>query len=390
MLGSAQTLGYASTYYLPAVLAEPMAAELGVDSSMVFAAFSMAMLVAALVGPGAGRQIDRHGGRGLLSLTSLGFALGLLVLAGAQGPWSLFAAWLLLGLGMGSGLYEGAFATLVCLYGRDAGRAITGITLLAGFASTIGWPLSAGLEAHFGWRGACVGWALLHLGLGLPLNALLPRMSQRADREPATSAPLPDADPRQTRSEGSPLPQHPARVGVLLAFVFAAAWFCSTAMAAHLPRLLQAGGATLAAAVAAGALVGPAQVAGRWLEFALQHRLHPLLSARAAATAHPLGALLLLLVGATPLAASVFAVLHGLGNGILTIAKGTLPLVYFGAAGYGRRQGWLTMPARIAQAAAPWLFGLALDAWGAAALLVTAALGLAAGMALLALPRPPP
>jgi hypothetical protein len=179
-------------------------------------------------------------------------------------------------------------------------------------------------------------------------------------------------------------------VVALLAFVFAAAWFGSTAMAAHLPQLLQAGGATLATAVAAGALVGPAQVAGRWLEFTLLHRLDPLLSARLATLGHPLGAALLALLGAGSAgAAGAFAVLHGLGNGILTIAKGTLPLIYFGPVGYGRRQGWLMMPARIAQAGAPWLFGLALDAWGAAALALTAGLGLAALGALALLPRPP-
>lgn len=387
-LGTAQTLAFASTYYLPALLAEPMARDLGVDRATVFAAFSLAMGVSALVGPAAGRRIDAHGGRGLLSLTSLGFALGLLALSAVQGLWSLVAAWLLLGVAMGAGFYEAAFAALVWLYGRDAGRAITGITLVAGFASTVGWPLSAWMEAAFGWRGACIGWALLHLGLGLPLNAALPREHHRISAE-ARGGPA-RASSAAAAADEAPPPQRPALVVALLAFVFAAAWFGSTAMAAHLPRLLQASGATLAAAVAAGALVGPAQVAGRWLEFTLLRRLHPLLSARLAALGHPLGAALLAVVGAgAGWAAAAFALLHGLGNGILTIAKGTLPLIYFGPVGYGHRQGWLMMPARIAQAAAPWLFGLALDAWGAAALALTAGLGVAALVALGLLPRPP-
>lgn len=157
-------------------------------------------------------------------------------------------------------------------------------------------------------------------------------------------------------------------------------------MAAHLPRLLQAGGATLAAAVTIGALVGPAQVAGRLLEFGFLRRVHPLLSARLAALMHPIGATLLVLIGA-PVAA-VFAVLHGTGNGILTIAKGTLPLVLFGPQGYGHRQGLLMVPARIAQALAPWLFGVLLDRWGADAMGFSAGLGLLAFGALLMLPRP--
>ena len=172
----------------------------------------------------------------------------------------------------------------------------------------------------------------------------------------------------------------------ILAFVFAVTWFVSTAMAAHLPRLLQAGGATLAAAVAIGALVGPAQVGGRLLEFGLLRHVHPLLSARLAALMHPVGATLLALLGA-PLAA-LFAILHGAGNGILTIAKGTLPLVLFGPQGYGLRQGLLMVPARVAQASAPWLFGILLDRFGAGALWFSTALGLAAFAALLLLPKP--
>jgi hypothetical protein len=168
-----------------------------------------------------------------------------------------------------------------------------------------------------------------------------------------------------------------------LAAVFAATLFVSAAMAAHLPALLQAAGASLAAAVAAAALMGPAQVAGRLLEFGLLRRVHPMLAARLAALGHPLGVGVLLVVG--PVAAPLFAALHGAGNGILTIAKGTLPLALFGAHAYGERQGWLMMPARIAQALAPFAFGLALAAWGARALWLSAGLGLAAFAGLLLL-----
>ena len=170
----------------------------------------------------------------------------------------------------------------------------------------------------------------------------------------------------------------------MLAFVFSVTFFVSASMASHLPRLLQACGATLAAAVAAGALIGPAQVAGRLLEFGFLRRVHPLLSARLAALGHPIGALALLVAGAP--AAALFALLHGGGNGILTIAKGTLPLVLFGAHGYGERQGWLMMPARVAQATAPFLFGLALDRWGASTLWLSASLGVSALVALMLMP----
>lgn len=372
-LGTAQTLAWASSYYLPAMLARPMAAELGVDEPTVFAAFSLALVVSALVGPHAGRRIDRWGGRPVLMATSGLFALGLAAMALAGGPIGLFVAWGIMGVAMGSGLYEASFASLVRLYGQDARGAITGITLIAGFASTVGWPLTASLEQAFSWRGACWTWAGLHLLIGLPLNAWLPHAAASA----ATAA-------TDTTKESQSKP--PAPTAALLAWVFAVSWFISTAMAAHLPRLLGEVGAASTAVILASALVGPAQVAGRLMEFGLLRHLHPLHSARAAALMHPLGAALLAVLGAPAVAA--FALLHGAGNGILTIAKGTLPLALFGSQGYGQRQGLLVLPARLAQALSPWLFGLLLAHFGTRVLWFSAALALS-GLAALLLIRVP-
>ena len=373
-LGTAQTIAWASTYYLPAVLATPMARDLAVSPVWVFAGFSLAMVVSALVGPTAGRMIDRAGGRGILAVTNLVFACGLLLLSTCQTTTGLFVAWIVIGAAMGAGLYEAAFATLAGVYGAAARSPITGITLIAGFASTIGWPLSGIMEAQFGWRGACVGWAILHLVIALPLNLALPAGS-------GTVAKLPDG----TEAGSAPPPQ--TRTFVLLAFVFAATWFSSTAMAAHLPRLLEAAGASTALAITAGALIGPAQVAARIAEYSVLQRMHPLVSARLAAAAHPLGAGLLVLFGGP--AAAVFAILHGAGNGVLTIAKGTLPLALFGPAGYGHRLGLLNAPARVLQAFAPLVFGYALERFGVQSVWLTVGLSLLALVALLAI-RPAP
>lgn len=372
-LGITQTLAWASSYYLPAMLAAPMAKDLGIETPTVFAAFSFALVISAFLGPYAGRAIDRWGGRPVLMATNLVFAGSFMLLGTAHGLVGLLVAWAILGVGMGSGLYEAAFGGLVRLYGRDSRGAITGITLFAGFASTVGWPLSAFLEARYGWRGACFGWAALHVFLGLPLNWLLPKagpLATATSKRPEPALPVSNAS-------------SPLKASILLSVVFAITWFISTAMAAHLPRLLMAGGATLAAAVALGALVGPAQVGARILEFGLLRKVHPLLSARLATLMHPAGAALLAMAG-TPVAAA-FVIFHGAGNGILTIAKGTLPLVLFGPQGYGARQGLLMVPARIAQALAPWLFGLCLDRWGAGALWLSGALGLIAFGALMSL-----
>lgn len=358
-LGLAQTIAWASTYYLPAVLADTMARDLGLDGSAVFAGLSLALLIAAVVGPAAGGLIDRYGGRGPLAVSSVVFAFGLVLLASAGGPLVFYAAWSVLGLAMGCGLYEGAFAALVVLHGNAARRPITVVALVAGFASTLGWPLTAWLADLAGWRVACLGWATLHLLVALPIHLAL-----SAGKRTAASV---DDQAVEAPSMGA------RRVATLLAICFAVTWFTSTAMAAHLPRLLELGGLSTGMALACAMLVGPAQVAARILEFGLLGRTHPLLAARLATAAHPAGALLLF-TGAT-VAAPLFAILHGAGNGILTIAKGTLPLLLLGSRGYGARQGWIMAPARIGQAAAPLVMGLACDAWGVQALWLTIGLG---------------
>lgn len=368
LLGTSQTLAWAGSYYIPAILAGDMARDLGVETSTIFVAFSCAMLLTAFLGPRVGRAIDQYGGRVVLLASNAVFILGLAMLALAQGPVMLFSAWLVLGLAMAMGLYDSAFATLAGLYGKEARSAITGITLIAGFASTVGWPLSGIMLAEFGWRGACWGWALILLLLAMPLNLMLPRATQRPGPTAAPAQPSATAA-RETR-----------RNAILLAFVFASGGFAAAALAAHLPALLVASGATPAAAIAAGALMGPAQVAARVLEFTVLRRAHPLLSAKLAQVTHPIGAAILLFFGA-PFAA-VFVLLHGAGNGVNTIVRGTLPLAMFGPAGYGARQGLIVAPARFLGALAPALFGFVVAGYGAHALWFTAGLSLAAFAAL--------
>jgi MFS family permease len=367
-LGTAQTLAWGSSYYLPAILADPIADGLGLSRTVVFGVFSGSLLVSAFLGPPVGRAIDAHGGRGVLALSNLVLAAGLVLLALTQGVASLVAAWMVLGVGMAMGLYDSAFATLAGLYGRAARGPITGITLIAGFASTVGWPLSALLEAHFGWRGACLVWAALNLLIGLPLNRML------IPRAP------PPARATEVQETAGPAPRGAM---VLLSFVFAATWFVTGAMAAHLPRLLEIAGASATAAIAAAALVGPAQVGARLVEFGALKRVHPVISARLAAALHPIGAVVLMAIG--PSAIMAFAVLHGAGNGLLTIAKGTLPLAIFGSVGYGLRNGILAAPARAAQAASPLIFGLLIDWLGVGALAISAGMSIAALLALMAL-----
>ena len=371
-LGTTQTLAWASSYYLPAILADPIGRDLGVSSNWIFAAFSGSLVISALLGPRIGRQIDLVGGRSVLSLSNLTLAAGLALLGLSYSIPVLVTAWLLLGVGMGAGLYDAAFGTLGRIYGDAARRSITGITLLAGFASTVGWPLTAlGLET-IGWRNTCFAWAVAHILIGLPLNFfMLPTVKGAKAAVAAAVKPQIAID----------------RTMVLLAFAFAAAWTVTGAMAAHLPRILEATGATTLQAVAAGALIGPAQVAARVFEASFLSRYHPLVSTRLACLTHPIGAAIVGLVGGP--AASAFAIFHGTGNGILTIARGTLPLAIFGPQNYGYRLGIIGAPARMMQAAAPLAFGLLIDVMGSRVLMVSSALSLSALLAVFLLKKAP-
>ncbi len=366
VLGTTQTLAWASSYYLAAVLGDVIARDTGVSTQWFFAAFSAALLLSGFLGPRVGRRIDAVGGHSVLAISNVTFAAGLVLLALAKGPVMLGLAWLALGLGMGMGLYDAAFATLGRIYGKDARKPITGITLIAGFASTVGWPLTAWGIATIGWRETCLAWAAVHILVGLPLNLfLLPRPKITAEDRKALDQPVPID-----------------RTMVLLAIAFALAWIVTGGMAAHFPRILEAAGATPTEAIAAAALIGPAQVAARIFEASVLARFHPLVSARLATITHPIGALVVAFSGGGLIAAA-FAVLHGLGNGIVTIARGTVPLSLFGPQNYGYRLGIIGAPARMLQGVSPLLFALMIERWGAGVLIVSTALMLGALGALL-------
>ena len=381
--GAAQVIASAGAHYLPAVIAIPASRDLALSPAVLFAGFSIALGVSALAGPTVGKMVDRFGGRPVLMSSNLIFALGLVCLGFAEGMWSVLFGYAVLGLGMAAGLFEVAFSAIVRLFGKNSRNPITGVTLIAGFASFVAWTVSVYVETKFGWSGVCWFWACVHILVGLPLNALLPSPlspsaelaantnSTKKEDKPATSVKPPPIDP-------APLPNK--YTAFLLAFVFAANSFVGMGLMIHMPRMLEGMGVPLALAFTIGSLVGPSQVLGRLLDFFFMRRWHPLVGTRIAALTHPIGGALLLVFGAP--FAMAFVVLHGIGNGILIIARGTLPLAIFGTKGYGERQGWLMMPSKFAQAAAPFLFGLALTDWGSNVLWLSWGLGLSVFIAL--------
>jgi hypothetical protein len=368
VLGINQMLSWGMTFFLPAIVAGPVGTTLGQSGFRVLGAFSWALLVAGAGAPAVGKWIDRHGGRGVLLTSIVMMAAGQAVLAFTPNLAVWYLGWTIIGAGMSMGLYDAAFATVGGLLGQEAGPAITGITLVAGFASAVFWTLGSVFIGALGWRGLLLGYAGLMLLVNLPMVWLL--------------VPPAPPRPRQDSSEDS-TPQSPeqTRAMVLLGAFFALRWFITSTIAVHVLTLLQGTNLTEAQAVGVAALIGPGQVAGRLLEYVIGPRINLLVKARIGALLFPLGAGLLLLGG--PYAATGFALLYGMSNGILTINRGTLPLAMFGPVGYARILGWLAVPVLLAQATAPTLTAPLVAALPAVEVLLLCGAGAAVAVAFL-------
>ncbi len=342
-LGLGQIVAFASSYYLLGVLADPMAKAMRLAPSVLFIALSAAFLISAVLSPAAGRWIERSGGRRVQTWAHLAFAAALLTMALAPSAMVLIAGVAALGIGMSIGLYGTPFAILVELHGAGARRSITAVSLIGALGGGLGWPLSRLLVETWDWRIACAVWALAHLAVCLPLTlAVLPK-------RPATATAKAALEPiRWDRRMAQ------------IAAIFAGGWMVSTAMGAHLPRLLgQLGLGAEQAAWAAG-LMAASAIAARLFDLMVLHRSHPVATVRLACLFHPLGAGLAGWGGAR--LAPLLAVGQGAGNGLLSVASGVLPLHVFGPDRYAVRQAMILTPARYLQSLAPAAYAVALDA----------------------------
>lgn len=383
-LGCAQILAWGSSYYLIAVLAKPIAAATGWSLEWIIGGLSCGFLVSGLVSPRVGGLIERFGGRPVLAGSAVTLSLGLLLLGLAPNIPAYVFAWLVLGAGMGAGLYDPAFATLGRLYGEQARSAITLTTLYGGFASTICWPLSAVLVEQVGWRAACFTYAAILLLVVLPLYWFgLPR------EEPAAPPPKPASGERPAT-----IAPHLRDPGLRLAFWLLAlnltlASVVMTIVSVHMLTLLQTRGIALAAAVGLGALIGPSQVGARIVEMLFGRTRHPVWTLLASTILAAAG---LGLIFGDPAMVAAGLILYGSGSGIRSIARGTVPLALFGRDGYASLMGRLAMPTLIAQAAAPTAGALLLSGLGADAtllvLLAAAGINVLTALPLLAYARP--
>jgi MFS family permease len=379
VLGVTQILAWGTIFYTPVLLVPLIAADRGWSLTFTMSGFSLALLVAGLVSPRVGLLIDRYGGHLVMPFGSLLGALGLALLTSAGHPVAYLAVWALLGVAIAASLYDPAFATLGRIFAGAARRPITALTLAGGFASTVSWPATHLLLERCGWRGTYLVYAALLALVAAPLHAFaLPRT--RADPAPSADG-KPQAPSAVLPAKGRPF--------LLVAAAFAAYAFVPSGLSAHLLAIFGRAGIDAATVVTIGALFGPAQVAARVGELVVARRVHPLDVARFAVAMLIVAFVLLSSLGISAAAAAIFAVMFGMANGLITIARGAVPLALFGAVGYGHLVGRIGGAFLLMQAIAPLVLAFVAErASDAAVLMLVAAFASVSFAGFVAIRRP--
>ncbi|MBL8573962.1 MAG: MFS transporter [Hyphomicrobiaceae bacterium] len=358
-LGITQIISWGAIFYAISVLAAPIAADTGWSGTVVYGGFSITLLAGGLIARPVGRFIDRHGGRVTMTIGSGLAALGLALLGLAPNPVVYLAAWALIGVASRYTLYDAAFATLVEVAGHGARRAISGLTLFGGLASTVFWPLTHALEVAFGWRATLLGFAVSVLVVCGALHWLvLPAKAEAAAGTVATASGGP-TDPEPL------IPPARRRFAMaLLALALALNSFVFTALSVHMIPVFVGLGFAAGAVVWIASLKGVFQTVGRLIELLFGQRIAPTSLGVIATGFLPLAFLALVPFGLSQAALIAFAVFYGLSNGLVTIVRGGLPLVLFGRAGYASLLATIAAPGLILTAAAPTVFAALVSATG--------------------------
>lgn len=349
VLGITMILTWGTLFYSAALLLPLLAQARGWPISLVMSGISVGLLAGGFASPKIGKAIDQYGGHYVMAAGSLLGGASLAALPFATSPAFYFAVWAALGVSMAANLYDPAFATLTRLFGADARKQITLLTLMGGFASTVSWPATHLLLGVTDWRGTYFIYAAVMVLVVAPLHAFaLPRTKAKA--------PIP--------VEGAKVPAVLAAKGlvfVLVACAFATFMFAQSGMLTHMLLIYERMGVDRATAVFIGALFGPAQVAARICELAVARHTHPLNVARFAAVLLIAAFAVFAVFGISAITAAIFVLMFGASNGLMTIARGTLPLALFGPQGYGHLVGRLAAPALAVQAAAPIAMALVIE-----------------------------
>ena len=379
VLGVTQIITWGTLFYPPVLTVPLIAAERGWSLTFAMAGVSLALLVGGVVSPAVGRLIDRYGGHRVMPVGSLLAALGLVGLVYAEHPVAYLGVWMLLGTAIAASLYDPAFATLGRIFGAGARSPITVLTLAGGFASTVSWPATHLLIQSVGWRGTYLVFAAVLVLLSAPLLALaLPRTRAEPTAPAATST-------------APPAPLLPPRgwAFVMVATAFAAYAFVPSGLSAHLLAIFGRAGIDAATVVTIGALFGPSQVFARVCELALARGVHPLVVARLAVAILLTAFALIAFLGLSALVAALFMVMFGIANGLITIARGAVPLVLFGPVGYGALIGRIAGPWLVMQAIAPLVLAFVAERASDPAVLALVAMLALVSLICLVVLRPP-
>ena len=364
-LSLAQLITWGSVFYTFSLLLAPIERELGLGRAQSSIAFSLALFAEGVMAYPVGRWIDAGRERAVMSLGSVAVAAGLALHAGIHSVAAFYGVWILLGAAMSATLYTPVFAVVTRRFPNDFRRAIITLTFLGGLASTVFIPLSSWLIDALGWRQALLVLAAIHLFLCAPLHALCLR---HAPPRPVHAPRAGDASPRELLRSAP----------FLLIGVFTCGMMAITAaLPAHMIALLSESGLPPAWVIAVPASIGVIQVLGRLLLFFFEHRFDLHVANRLIPCLIPLALAVLLAGMGHRGAALAFVVLYGLGNGMLTIVKGTAIAQYVSRRHVASLNGALGLPSAVARAIAPALLGVLWSQqagyrWGLAVMLVAA------------------
>lgn len=352
-LGITQIIGYGTLYYSFSILAPGIASDFDVAIEWIYGCISLALLAGGLISPWAGGLADRHGAARVMALGSIGAAAALAVCGLAGNAIVFLVGMILVELASAFVLYATAFAFLAQTTGARAPRSITYLTLIAGFASTIFWPLTSFLLGSQHWHQIYMVFAVLNLVICLPLHLWLSRFARLAAARPVEAV----------------IPQAPMSIDngnvvfVLIVLGFSLAGFVSAATLFHMVPMLGLLGLGTAS-VWVATLLGPAQVASRLINMAFGRDVSPTVLAMVSAATMPLALGTLALSAPSAWGGAAFAIIFGLGSGLFSIVSGTLPLAIFGKAGFGKRLGWIGFGRLGLSAIAPFALSVALGAVG--------------------------
>lgn len=356
-LGIGQILLWGGSYFILSVLAEPIMKDTGWSYQLVYGSLSLSLLISGLLLPKIGNIINAYERNFVLHYAGVVMALGLIVLGLSQHFVMFLAGWSIIGVAMGMGLYDALFASLGKKYGKGTSKVIVQVTLIASLAPTISWSFVSLLLSNYGWRTACFIYAAILVVTILPIH----RFAFPSTGNKAAKLPRPD------HKGAVPKEQFRSKIFYLLLINFTLGAILTTGIIIHLIDILLDKKMAMPTILSIVAFLGPSQAGVRVLDMLLPEKA-PVKTAIISAVATLIGILLFFL---DPKIAFLGIILFGMGNGMRSILRGTLPLSIFGQESYALVMGKLARVPLIAQALTPFIGGFLIQQFSVSVFLYT-------------------